>query len=95
MPWQDFWLAALTVHNLAQKVFGPGARPPGELMPLVEPLHRLGDAFRAKDNARIRACATDLVADSAVIDWACQENQPKEIRDLGYMMAYLAKTLET
>ena len=93
MPWQSWWLAALTVHNLARKVFTPGARPPSELMPLVEPMHRLGDALRAKDDTRIRTSAAELVADTDAVEWACRSDRP-EVRDLGFWMAYLEKTLD-
>ena len=45
--WEGSWLAAMTVIKSAQRVFTPENRPPSELIPLVEPLSRLGDALRA------------------------------------------------
>jgi hypothetical protein len=95
MPWESWWLAAMAVINTAQKVFTPGARPPGELMPLVEPVHRLGNALRAKDDAQIKLRAVELVANSEIIEWACRADQPEEIREFGVTVAYLARTLET
>lgn len=63
--WEGSWLAAMTVIKSAQTVFAPENRPPSELIPLVEPLSRLGDALRATppDPEESRRRAADLVAD--------------------------------
>lgn len=93
--WDTSWVAALTVIKKAQRVFTPGNRPPGELIPLVEPLIRLGDALRAqpRDEAVARRYAQDLVADDALIKFACRSDMPPEIRDFGFSLAWLAMTL--
>ncbi len=93
--WDSSWLVALHVIKSAQRVFTPGSRPPGELMPLVDPVIRLTDALRgqSRDDAQARRCALDLVANTEAITWACQPGRSREVRELGMMLAWLSKTL--
>ena len=95
--WEGSWLAAMTVIKSAQRVFTPENRPPSELIPLVEPLSRLGDALRATppDPDESRRRAADLVADRDLIEWACQPYQPSEIREFGATLAFLSMKLTT
>jgi hypothetical protein len=81
--------------SLAQKVFTPGSRPPGELMPLVEPLIRLREALAVKplDESEALRRAHDLVAHEAEIAWACAADRQAEIRELGYVLAWLGAKL--
>jgi hypothetical protein len=85
---------AITAVNMAQKIFKPGARPPSELIPLVEPVIRLRKALASTDQQEARRCAADLVADRDVIQWACGADQPREIKEFGYLLAYLAMQLD-
>jgi hypothetical protein len=93
--WDTAWLVAVSAVSAAQKVFTPGSRPPGELMPLVEPLIRLREALAAKplDEAEALRRAHDLVALDAEIAWACEPGRPGEVRELGFILAWLAKIL--
>nr|BFF04931.1 hypothetical protein GCM10020241_66060 [Streptoalloteichus tenebrarius] len=85
------------VIKSARRVFTPGSRPPAELLPLVEPVLRLRDALRASppDDEETRRSAADLVADTDLIQWACQPDQPREIREFGASLGWLSMTLAT
>lgn len=92
--WDSQWMAAMAVVKAGRKVFTPGNRPPGEVMPLVRPLAGLMDALRATplDEAAAQRCAHDLVADDAAIAWACQA-EDADVREFGFVLAWLATTL--
>ncbi|MDV6244671.1 hypothetical protein R3Q17_24610 [Rhodococcus opacus] len=95
--WEGSWLAAMTVIKSAQRIFMPQNRPPSELLPLVEPLSRLGDVLRAAppDPEESRRRAAELVADRDLIEWACRPDQPSEIREFGATLAFLSMKLTT
>ncbi len=92
--WDGSWLAAMQVIKSAQQVFKPGTRPPGELLPLVDPMVRLRRAMGAHSDTDARRYAAELVADTDLIEWACRQRDSREIHELGMTLAWLSKTLE-